>query len=157
MTTCRLPEEFITKMNALLQNEAERFFATYNEEKVHGLRVNTLKVSPSTFLNISPWELDPIPFCSTGFYYRDAQPGKHPYHAAGLYYIQEPSAMFVAEVLAPSPGERVLDLCAAPGGKTTQLAAMMNNEGFLWQTKFIQNVSKLYLKILSDSELQMLL
>ncbi|EMI11012.1 Sun, tRNA and rRNA cytosine-C5-methylase [Anoxybacillus gonensis] len=128
---CHLPEQFITKMNALLQDEAERFFATYNEEKVHGLRVNTLKVSPSTFLNISPWELEPIPFCSTGFYYRDAQPGKHPYHAAGLYYIQEPSAMFVAEVLAPSSGERVLDLCAAPGGKTTQLAAMMNNEGFL--------------------------
>ncbi|AKS38344.1 SAM-dependent methyltransferase [Anoxybacillus gonensis] len=131
MTMCHLPEQFITKMNALLQDEAERFFATYNEEKVHGLRVNTLKVSPSTFLNISPWELEPIPFCSTGFYYRDAQPGKHPYHAAGLYYIQEPSAMFVAEVLAPSSGERVLDLCAAPGGKTTQLAAMMNNEGFL--------------------------
>lgn len=128
---CHLPEQFITKMNALLQDEAERFFATYNEEKVHGLRVNTLKVSPSTFLNISPWELEPIPFCSTGFYYRDAQPGKHPYHAAGLYYIQEPSTMFVAEVLAPSSGERVLDLCAAPGGKTTQLAAMMNNEGFL--------------------------
>ncbi|MCX8046490.1 RsmF rRNA methyltransferase first C-terminal domain-containing protein [Anoxybacillus gonensis] len=131
MTMCHLPEQFITKMNALLQEEAERFFATYNEEKVHGLRVNTLKVSPSTFLNISPWELEPIPFCSTGFYYRDAQPGKHPYHAAGLYYIQEPSAMFVAEVLAPSSGERVLDLCAAPGGKTTQLAAMMNNKGFL--------------------------
>ncbi|WP_461201410.1 RsmF rRNA methyltransferase first C-terminal domain-containing protein [Anoxybacillus sp. TBDG-1] len=131
MTTCHLPKEFVTKMNALLQHEAERFFATYNEEKVNGLRVNSLKVSPSTFLNIIPWELEPIPFCPTGFYYDNAQPGKHPYHAAGLYYLQEPSAMFVAEALAPSPGERVLDLCAAPGGKTTQLAALMNNEGFL--------------------------
>lgn len=79
-------------MNALLHDEAERFFATYNEEKVNGLRVNSLKISPSTFLHISPWNLEPIPFCSTGFYYHDAQPGKHPYHAAGLYYIQEPSA-----------------------------------------------------------------
>ncbi|MCX8001943.1 MAG: RsmF rRNA methyltransferase first C-terminal domain-containing protein [Anoxybacillus mongoliensis] len=131
MATCHLPKEFVTRMNALLQDEAERFFATYNEGKVNGLRVNSLKVSPSTFLNMSPWELEPIPFCPTGFYYYNAQPGKHPYHAAGLYYIQEPSAMFVAEVLSPSPGERVLDLCAAPGGKTTQLAALMNNEGFL--------------------------
>lgn len=128
-----LPQSFIEKMNSLLKEEAEAFFDTYKRPKASGLRLNPLKVSQEQWETISPSPLEKIPFAKNGFYYdpENSQPGKHPYHAAGLYYIQEPSAMFVANQLCPAPGERVLDLCAAPGGKTTQLAGMMENSGLL--------------------------
>jgi NOL1/NOP2/sun family putative RNA methylase len=128
-----LPAEFIIKFKQLLTAEAERFFDTYDLSKKSGLRLNPLKISKAEWENLSPFGLEPVPFVHTGYYYKTEkdQPGKHPYHVAGLYYIQEPSAMFVAEQLAPESGDRVLDLCAAPGGKTTQLAGMMNQRGLL--------------------------
>ncbi|GEB77147.1 tRNA/rRNA methyltransferase [Sporolactobacillus inulinus] len=128
-----LPESFMKKMTALMgEDEARTFFATYEQDRALGLRVNPLKIEPEQLRALSGFHLQPIPFCSNGFYYQEEDaPGKHPYHQAGLYYIQEPSAMFVADTLAPQPGERVLDLCAAPGGKSTQLAARMKNSGLL--------------------------
>jgi NOL1/NOP2/sun family putative RNA methylase len=77
--------------------------------------------------------MEPVPWCEEGFYYQHEldRPGKHVYHAAGLYYIQDASAMSPAEALEPQPGEKVLDLCAAPGGKTTQIAAKMKGQGLL--------------------------
>ncbi len=78
------------------------------------------------------FRLKKIPWTRDGYYYDgETRPGRHPYHEAGLYYIQEPSAMAVAELLDPQPGERILDLCAAPGSKTTQIAARMKNRGLL--------------------------
>jgi NOL1/NOP2/sun family putative RNA methylase len=91
-----------------------------------------LKLSPEAFQAMSPFSLEPIPWAEGGFYYREEErPGQHPYHAAGLYYIQEPSAMAVVGVLGVKPGERVLDLCAAPGGKATQAAADLQGRGGL--------------------------
>lgn len=131
----QLPEKFIRKMTEMLGSDAPRFFASYNEPRTQGLRLNPLKCLPESEAADRLRErfgLTPVPWCSSGYYYReDARPGKHPYHAAGVYYIQEPSAMSPAERLDPKPGEVVLDLAAAPGGKSTQIAGKMQGDGLL--------------------------
>ncbi|MGI6777272.1 MAG: RsmF rRNA methyltransferase first C-terminal domain-containing protein [Acetivibrionales bacterium] len=129
----KLPAEFTNRMKNLLGvNEYKEFIRSFDEHRHYGIRVNTLKVAVEDFLDMSPFELEPIPWTKDGFYYRKGEsPGRHPYYYAGIYYIQEPSAMFPAEVLAAIPGERVLDLCAAPGGKTVQIAAGMKGQGIL--------------------------
>ncbi|QQE75456.1 RsmB/NOP family class I SAM-dependent RNA methyltransferase [Brevibacillus composti] len=127
-----LPTAFTTRMQALLADEFPSFLASYDEPYAHGLRVNPLKLGESQFLALSPFPLEPVEWCSQGFRYAEGdRPGKHPYHAAGLYYLQEPSAMYPAACLEAQPGERILDLCAAPGGKSTQIAAAMRGEGLL--------------------------
>lgn len=127
-----LPKAFIDKMSRLLGDESAAFFKTYAQKRVYGLRVNPLKLADDRTAVLSRFQLKAVPFCSTGYYYPETdEPGKSALHQAGLYYIQEPSAMFVAEVLDARPGERVLDLCAAPGGKSTQIAGAMHNQGLL--------------------------
>lgn len=119
-------------MQTLLQDEYDAFIRSYEEEKNQGLRINTLKISKDEFLQINPFTTEKIPWVKEGYFYpNNERPGKHPYHEAGLYYIQEPSAMAVGELVDPKPGEYILDLCAAPGGKTTHLASKMNGEGLL--------------------------
>lgn len=131
-TSSLLPATFADRMRALLDAEAEALFAALAQEPLVGLRVNTLKLSVDEFRVHSPWPLEPIPWCPSGFILPgDAQPGRHPYHAAGLFYVQEPAAMAVAEALAPRPGERLLDLAAAPGGKATHLVALTEDRGLL--------------------------
>ena len=119
-------------MRALLGDEADAFFASYDLPPVSGLRVNTLKLDSESFETLSPWPLTPVPWCPAGFLIADdARPGKHPYHVAGLYYLQEPSAMAVAEAMRIEPGQRVLDLAAAPGGKATHIASLLGGIGVL--------------------------
>jgi NOL1/NOP2/sun family putative RNA methylase len=120
-------------MKQLLNDEAQALLNALSQPSVTGLRVNTLKLTADTFAKLSGWSLDPIPWTGQGFVVNGPtiRPGAHPYHHAGLYYLQEPSAMSVAEALKPQPGEVVIDLAAAPGGKTTHLAALMQNHGVL--------------------------
>ncbi|MTI68162.1 MAG: NOL1/NOP2/sun family putative RNA methylase [Firmicutes bacterium] len=128
-----LPIDFINRMENILKDEIKDFTESFNNETFKGLRINPLKISKKNFINISPFNLEEVPWCDKGFYIKDTnlRPGKHPYYHCGLYYIQEPSAMIAVEALNPKPGDKVLDLCAAPGGKSTQIAAKLNNKGLL--------------------------
>ncbi|WP_018755780.1 RsmF rRNA methyltransferase first C-terminal domain-containing protein [Paenibacillus terrigena] len=127
-----LPLAFRAKMERLLGEEYEAFMASYDAPRFYGIRVNTLKIAVGQFKELSPFSLRPIPWVPEGFYVEeDARPGKHPYYHAGLYYIQEPSAMAPVELLEIEAGNRVLDLCAAPGGKSTQIAAKLAGTGLL--------------------------
>ncbi len=128
----KLPEEFIKKMQNLLLHEWNDLLDTWQYLPYQGLRVNNLKISVEDFLNAGIFALQKIPWTDNGFYYNyGTRPAKHPYYQAGLYYLQEPSAMAPAACLDVKPGEKVLDLCAAPGGKSTQLATMLQGEGLL--------------------------
>lgn len=127
-----LPTAFLEKMKGILGGQWDAFRQSYEQPPRQGLRVNTLKGSAEALLESGLFGLEPVPWADGGFYYGPGErPGKHPFHEAGVYYIQEPSAMAVAGLLEVRPGELVLDLCAAPGGKTTQLAAAMKGEGIL--------------------------
>lgn len=129
-----LPELFTRKMQKLLGDEYEAFVKSYETERVQGLRFNTLKGSLEEMEEKcrEKFGLVPVTWCKEGYYYQaETRPGKHPYHEAGVYYIQEPSAMSVVALLDPKPGDRVLDLCAAPGGKTTHIAERLCGEGLL--------------------------
>lgn len=122
------PSGFTDKMKQLLGAEFDDFLASYERPRNTGLRLNPLKGQVPIF----PFCTEQIPWEPNGFYLQEgSRPGLNPCHDAGAYYLQEPSAMAPAGLLAPEPGEKVLDLCAAPGGKSTQLAAAMKGEGLL--------------------------
>ncbi len=145
-----LPELFLDRMQNLLGEDYEEFLSGFAKEKYQALRLNALKVHSGnrTAAEIIAGEVDlsevkfemrdfpahltKVPWAENGYYYESGdQPGKHPYHEAGVYYIQEPSAMAPVTLLEVKPGERILDLCAAPGGKSTQIAAALQGEGLL--------------------------
>ncbi len=141
-----LPQAFRDRMKRMLGEEQyRRFLASYDRPRALSLRVNPLKITDSALLSLFPGNLSPVPWAPHGFYYGEEtasagaggaqseriRPGRLAFHDAGLYYMQEASAMAVAALSGARPGERILDLCAAPGGKTTQLAGMMDGEGLL--------------------------
>lgn len=125
------PPGFAERMARLLGAETDAFLAALADPPA-GLRANTLKVTPEQLRELAPFAFEPLAYPPAGFVVEGGErPGRHPYHAAGLYYLQDPAAMAVGALVDPRPGERVIDLAAAPGGKSTHLAALMEDDGLL--------------------------
>ena len=136
-----LPQEYLDRMRSYLGASYDAFLKSYDEPPKKGLRFNTDKIRTETMERlISEWHLRKVPWCGTGYYYEETgpfgvRPGRSPYHDAGLYYIQEPSAMLPGALAAPVGTDAVLDLCAAPGGKTTQMAL---SAGFVLSNEYVR-------------------
>ena len=127
-----LPSNYLEEMKELLGDQYEAYLASFEQKTRQGLRVNTAKIAPETFRQKADISLECVPWCENGFAFDEKQTvTKHPYYYAGLYYVQEPSAMIPASHLPVEPGDFVLDLCAAPGGKATELGAKLFGEGLL--------------------------
>ncbi|MDD6276678.1 MAG: NOL1/NOP2/sun family putative RNA methylase [Clostridia bacterium] len=122
-----LPEKFENRMKEILKGDYEAFKSSYSEKPVRAFRVNTRKISVEDFLKLCPFPVSQIPYSDNGFYFDCDSVGNTPYHHAGMIYVQEPAAMAVAECLDIKSDWTVLDLCAAPGGKTTQLACKVKD------------------------------
>ena len=123
-----LPEAFLARMKAQLGQEYGQFLESLERPRAVALRFNPLKGERP----VLPFVGAAVPWERSGFYYDpEARPGLHVYHEAGVYYLQEASAMAPVALLDPQPGEAICDLCAAPGGKTTQIAGRMGGQGFL--------------------------
>ncbi len=154
-----LPEAFLAQQQRLLGEEYPHYLEALSKPWSRGLRVNTWKLSPERFLGLCPVPVEPIPWIPNGFFLdalpsgqgaepNDASwiPSKDPYYYAGLYYLQEPSAMTPAAFLPVKPGDRVLDLCAAPGGKATELGAKLRGKGLLFANDISNSRAKGLLK-----------
>ena len=127
-----LPQEFVNRMKQMLGSEYPDFANSYTQPRKRGLRVNTLKILPEQLEKAVPFHLHPVPWIEGAYTYEEEDAvSRHPFYYAGLYYLQEPSAMTPASVLDVLPGMQVLDLCAAPGGKATALGAKLKGKGLL--------------------------
>ncbi|MBP5410741.1 MAG: SAM-dependent methyltransferase, partial [Lachnospiraceae bacterium] len=128
-----LPQTYEERMRKQLgEIEFREYEACLTKRARSALRVNTRKITTDDWTALSPFTMRRVPWIANGYYYDDTDaPSKHPYYYAGLYYLQEPSAMTPANLLPIEPGDRVLDLCAAPGGKSTELAAKLQGTGLL--------------------------
>ncbi len=142
-----LPETYVQRMKAMLGEEYKAYVESFERKASSAIRINALKLTPEEFRSRSPFVLRPVPWIPNGFFYTEEDvPSKHPYYYAGLYYLQEPSAMVPANRLPIAPGDKVLDLCAAPGGKSTELAAKLQGTGLLVANDISNTRAKALLK-----------
>lgn len=140
-------DEFLLKMQELLGDEFSDFVKSMDEPAYRALRVNTLKCDKAKAEKLFPNLKEQTPFCADGYYIdSDTQHiGTHPLHHAGAVYVQEPSAMSAVSMLAVERGDKVLDLCAAPGSKTTQIASALNGTGLLWSNEIVKSRANILL------------
>ena len=130
--------DFFERMKSLLGDDYDRYLETVDKEPYRAIRVNTLKISDDELLPLLPFAGERVPFCEDGYYVSADKLGKHPLHHAGAFYVQEPSAMSAVTVMGVQPGDKVLDLCAAPGSKSTQIASALGGTGLLWANEIVR-------------------
>ncbi len=139
-----LPENFLSRMKAMLGEEYTAFEAALTEPNVRGVRVNTAKISAADFLDRTTLALSPIPYAEEGFIPDSCDGiGRTAEHHAGMIYVQDPGAMATVKALDIQRGWRVLDACAAPGGKASQLAAAIGHEGVLLANEYVPKRAKI--------------
>lgn len=138
-----LPKEFVERMKILLGDEYESYERAINQPHVKAFRVNTEKISLADFEKINPFGNERIPYVENGYYLEFDKIGNHPFHHAGMIYVQEPAAMAPAECVDIAPDSYVLDICAAPGGKSTQLKSKLNEHGLLVSNEIIPSRCKI--------------
>ena len=139
-----LKTEFKERMKGLLGDNFEAFVAALEGDPVRGARVNRIKTDPKHFLSLTDFALEPLPYLDNGFILRDGEGvGRTPEHHAGMIYMQDPGAMSALSALDFSEGEWVLDMCAAPGGKSSQIAERIGDEGFLLSNEFVPKRAKI--------------
>ena len=136
-----LPAAFLQAMERLLGPEYPVFLQSYQQPPRRGLRRNPLKCGQPQLEAALPFALEPTAFSPLSYAFAAGEEGvgRLPAHHAGLFYVQEPSACSAVTVLDPQPGEKVLDLCAAPGGKSTQIAGLLAGEGLLWSNEIVKS------------------
>lgn len=139
----QLPQEFLNRMKTLLGEEYDDFLKSYDLPTVKAFRVNTAKISVDDFEKLNIFGNEKIPYTENGFYLTYDKVGNHPYHHAGMMYVQEPAAMAPAECLDVEKDWWVLDMCAAPGGKTTQLKNKLGEDGVLLSNEIIPSRCKI--------------
>lgn len=138
----KLPENFEKNMRKLLdEKEYDAYIESFNKKPNTSLRINPLKKWVD--FSYENYNLRKVPWCENGYYFENENAGKNIFHDSGLYYIQDASAMSVVELLSPNPHEKVLDLCAAPGGKSTQIAEKMQNTGLLVSNEIVPSRAKI--------------
>ncbi len=137
-----LPEEFKNRMKVLLKEDYDKFISSFDEPEVKSIRVNTEKIKVEDFIKISPFKLEQIPYTLDGFYVNESNLGNHPYHHAGLFYVQDPAAMMPVNLIELDEDMVVLDLCAAPGGKSGQIGSKLS-KGILVANEINPNRAKI--------------
>lgn len=135
--------EFVSRMKTLLGEDYALYEKAMDEEPVRALRVNTNKISVADFKSVCPFEIEPLPYVSNGFYFQQEKVGNNPLHHAGAFYVQEPGAMAPAECVEVESDWWVLDMCAAPGGKSTQLKNKLGEKGVLVSNEIIPSRCKI--------------
>lgn len=132
--------DFLEEAKSIFGSDYKAFLATYDEIPYRGLSVNTLKISSEKLMTLLPYELKKTPMYKNGYYINSEIEGlgNNPLHHAGAFYIQEPSASAPVSLLDVKEGERILDLCAAPGGKSSQILSLLNNTGLLWSNEYMK-------------------